>query len=81
MSLLLNLGATFFSVALAKFCALGAKLAALCRTEIFKNSFLPSTVNEWNKLDPEMKNKKFSDILVDYDAVLLGLWKMFHHSP
>ena len=27
----------------------------LCRTEIFKNSFLPYTINEWNKLDPEIK--------------------------
>ena len=26
----------------------------LCRTEIFKNSFLPYTINEWNKLDPEI---------------------------
>ena len=22
----------------------------LCRTEIFKNSFLPYTINEWNKI-------------------------------
>ena len=27
----------------------------LCRTEIFKNSFLPCTINEWNKLDPESR--------------------------
>ena len=27
----------------------------LCRTEIFKNSFLPYTINEWNKLDPETR--------------------------
>ena len=27
----------------------------LCRTEIFKNSFLPYTINEWNKLDPEIR--------------------------
>ena len=27
----------------------------LCRTEIFKNSFLPFTIIEWNKLDPEIR--------------------------
>ena len=31
------------------------KLPALYRTEIFKNSFLPYTINEWNKLDPEIR--------------------------
>ena len=27
----------------------------LCRTEIFKNPFLPYTINEWNKLDPDIR--------------------------
>ena len=27
----------------------------LCRTEIFKNSFLPYTINEWNKIDPYIR--------------------------
>ena len=27
----------------------------LCRIEIFKNSFLPYTINEWNKLDPQIR--------------------------
>ena len=27
----------------------------LCRMEIFKNSFLPYAINEWNKLDPEIR--------------------------
>ena len=27
----------------------------LCRTEIFKNYFLPYTINEWNKLDPDIR--------------------------
>ena len=27
-----------------------------------------------------MKNKNFSNMLADYDALLLGLWKMFHYS-
>ena len=27
----------------------------LCRTEIFKNAFLPYTINEWNKLDPDIR--------------------------
>ena len=47
LSLLVNVGVTFFSIALAKFCAWSAKLIALCRTEIFKNSFSPYTINEW----------------------------------
>ena len=27
-----------------------------CRTEFFRNSFIPFTVNEWNKLDSVIKN-------------------------
>ena len=27
-----------------------------CRTELFRNSFLTFTVNEWNKLDSDIKN-------------------------
>ena len=27
-----------------------------CTTELFRNSFLPFTVNEWNKLDSDIKN-------------------------
>ena len=27
----------------------------LCRTKIFQNSFLPYTINEWNKLDLEIR--------------------------
>ena len=27
-----------------------------CRTELFRNSFLPFTINEWNKLDSDIKN-------------------------
>ena len=27
----------------------------LCKTQILKNSFLPYTKNEWNKLDPEIR--------------------------
>ena len=26
----------------------------LCRTEFFKNTFLPYAINEWNKIDPEI---------------------------
>ena len=26
-----------------------------CRTELFRNSFLPFTVNEWNKLDSDVR--------------------------
>ena len=27
-----------------------------CRTEFFRNSFLPFTVSEWNKLNSDIKN-------------------------
>ena len=27
----------------------------LCRSKIFKNSFLPYTIKEWNKLDPDIR--------------------------
>ena len=30
----------------------------LRRTEIFKNSFLPYAINEWNKLDPKIRRTK-----------------------
>ena len=55
LSLLVNVGTTFFSVVLAKFCAWSTKLATLCRTEIFKNSYLPCKINKWKKLDPEIR--------------------------
>ena len=28
----------------------------ICRTELFQNSFLPFTISEWNKLDPDVRN-------------------------
>ena len=28
----------------------------ICRTELFRNSFLPFTISEWNKLDPDIRN-------------------------
>ena len=45
----------------------------LCRTEIFKNSFLPYTINEWNKLDPEIRR---IDSYVDFRRKSLNLWKI-----
>ena len=54
LSLLVNLGAILFSIAFAKFCTWNAKPVALCRTEIFKKTFLPYTINEWKKIDPEI---------------------------
>ena len=44
----------------------------LCRTEIFKNSFLPYTINEWNKLDPEIRR---IDSYVGFRKKL-NLWKI-----
>ena len=40
-----------------------------CRTELFRNSFLPFTVNEWNKLDSDIKN---SDSYVIFRKNLLA---------
>ena len=33
-----------------------------CRTELFRNSLLPFTINEWNKLDPDIKNSDSYEI-------------------
>ena len=33
-----------------------------CRTELFRNSLLPFTVNEWNKLDSDIKNSDSQSI-------------------
>ena len=30
----------------------------ICRTELFQNSFLPFSISEWNKLDPDFANVK-----------------------
>ena len=27
-----------------------------CRTDVFKNSFFPYVIDEWNKLEPEIRN-------------------------
>ena len=35
---------------------LGCFKTLRCRTELFRNSFSPFTVNEWNKLDSDIKN-------------------------
>ena len=40
-----------------------------CRTELFRNSFLPFTVNKWNKLDSDIKN---SDYYVIFRKKLLA---------
>ena len=44
----------------------------LYRTEIFKNSFLPYTINEWNKLDPDISR---IDSYVRFPKKLLGFIK------
>ena len=30
----------------------------ICRTDVFRNSFLPLIINEWNKLGPDVRNVK-----------------------
>ena len=44
----------------------------LCRTEIFKNSFFPYTINEWNKLDPDIRK---IDTYVGFRKKLLSFIK------
>ena len=34
----------------------GCYRALYCRTDLFRNSFLPFGINEWNKLDPDIRN-------------------------
>ena len=42
-----------------------------CRTEIFKNSFFPSVIDEWNKLKPEIRTVnsflKFRKLILNLD--------------
>ena len=40
----------------------GCDRALYCRTDLFRNSFLPFSINEWNKLDPNIRN-------LDYHAM------------
>ena len=40
-----------------------------CRTELFRNSFLPFTINEWNRPDSDIKN---SDCCTIFRKKLLG---------
>ena len=44
----------------------------LCRTEIIRNSFLLYTINEWNKLDPEIMR---TDSYVGFPKKLLSFIK------
>ena len=34
----------------------GCYRALYCWTDLFQNSFLPFSINEWNKLDPDIRN-------------------------
>ena len=34
----------------------GCCRALYCKTDLFRNSFLPFSINEWNKLDPDIRN-------------------------
>ena len=48
-----------------------------CRTELFRNSFLPFTVNEWNILDSDIKN---SDSYVIFRKKLLAFIRPIGNS-
>ena len=37
-------------------CNAGCYRALYCRTDPFRNSFLPFSINEWNKLDRDIRN-------------------------
>ena len=40
----------------------GCYRAFYCRTDLFRNSFLPFSINEWNKLDPDIINLDSSEM-------------------
>ena len=55
-----------------------------CRTDLFKNSFLPYTIDEWNKLDVTIRNSKtllsFKNFLIlkkSVDLKIAGLFAIF----
>ena len=56
-----------------------------CRTELFRNSLLPFTVNEWNKLDSDVKNsesyaifrKKFLAFIRPEGSSIYGIYDPF----
>ena len=37
-------------------CSPGCYRALYCRTDLLRNSFLPFSINEWKKLDPDIRN-------------------------
>ena len=47
-----------------------------CRTDVFKNSFFPYVIDEWNKLKPEIRNVgsylKFRKLILNLDMVALS---------
>ena len=40
-----------------------------CRTEYFKNSFIPNVIDEWNKLDPCIRSSTFVILLLTYFVI------------
>ena len=52
----------------------GCFKALRCRTELSRNSFLPFTVNEWNKLDFDIKNSASYAVFLHKD---FGFYKTY----
>ena len=51
------------------------------RNELFRNSFLPFTVNEWNKLDSDFKNSDSYAILgFSHNKLRLGFSHLREHK-
>ena len=46
---------------LASILAIATKIVSLCRTEKYKNSFIPKAIKEWNNLPEDFKNQPTYD--------------------
>ena len=36
-----------------------------CKFEYFKNSFIPNVINEWNKLNPDIRSSNLHNLFCD----------------
>ena len=45
-----------------------------CKTELYRNSFIPFTVNEWNKLDSDIKNSDIKCFFCNFPQKVFGFY-------
>ena len=59
----------------------GCYRALYCRTDLFRNSFLPFSINEWNKLDPGIRSLDSHEIfhknLSNFISLLKKVFSIF----